>query len=282
MRVAGWKPMRTDSRPRRAPFLVGALLCAAAFAAVYVFFVRTRLGQIVDERALAGADNWPAGLEGSAAQLLDVLPTATTVVAAVLVLAIVLVRRNARVALAAVSAAVAANVSTQLLKALLDRPDNGVSAAFVNSLPSGHTTVAASAGLAVFLVSPPRLRPLVAGLAAALTTATGAATLLNQWHRPSDVIAAVMVVAFWGCAAGFVLAGMRLRDGARPRPRLLPLAWITIGCAVLGGIGLGITVAGATTGDSHLLIAYAGGVAMIAAVAFLLAWLGAAAFRRLP
>ena len=274
--------MRTDSRPRRAPFFAGALVSAAAFVGVYVFFVRTRLGQIVDERALAGAENWPAGLEGSAEQLLEVLPTIATVAAAILVIVIVLVRRNGRVALAAASAALAANVSTQVLKAALDRPDNGVSDALVNSLPSGHTTAAAAASLAVFLVSSPRLRPVVAALGALFTTATGAATLLNQWHRPSDVVAAMAVVAFWGSAVGFVLAGVRLRDGVRARPGLAPLAWITIGCAVLGALGLGVTVAGATTGDSHLLIAYAGGVATIAAVAFLLAWLGAAAFRRLP
>lgn len=274
--------MRSDSRPSRAPFLAGAFGLAAAFIGVYMFFVRTRLGQIVDERALAGAENWPAGLEGGAARLLDLLPPIAIIAAAILVLVIVLVRRNGRVALAAVSAAVAANVSTQVLKAVLDRPDNGVSDALINSLPSGHTTAAASAALAVFFVSSPRLRPLVAALGAIFTSATGAATLLNQWHRPSDVVAAMIVAAFWGCAAGFVLAGMRLRGRTHRKPRLLPLAWITVGCALIGAVGLSITVAGAATGDSHLFIAYAGGVAMIAAVAFLMSWLGTALFRRLP
>jgi hypothetical protein len=47
-------------------------------------------------------------------------------------------------------------------------------------------------------VVPRRARPLVALVGAAYTAATGVSTLVGQWHRPSDVVAAVLVVLAWG------------------------------------------------------------------------------------
>src|SRR6476660_4820664 len=58
----------------------------------------------------------------------------------------------------------------------------------------GHTTLTASAAAAVFLMVSPRWRPLAGFLGGSFAVATGVSTLINQWHRPADVVAAFLVV----------------------------------------------------------------------------------------
>lgn len=113
-----------------------------------------------------------------------------------------------RLALAAGAAVVivGANVTTQVLKhSLLDRPDLGLGT--LNSLPSGHTTVVASAVGAALLVAPRPWRPVVALLGGFATTLTGASTIVAGWHRPSDVIAALAVSLVWTALVSLVLRG---------------------------------------------------------------------------
>ena len=86
--------------------------------------------------------------------------------------------------------------------------------------PSGHTTAAASVSAALLLVVPPRARPWAAVLGAGYTTATGISTLIGQWHRPSDVVAAVLVVLAWTAIACALVALTPARrvDGDRCAP----------------------------------------------------------------
>jgi membrane-associated phospholipid phosphatase len=268
---------------RALPFLWGALGTAAAFTVVYLVFVRSYMGQVIDERAFAGADAWKGDLIDLANTFLDLLPVASVIAGAVVAIVIVLVRRNWLVFAIAVGAAVAANVSTQLLKyAILSRPAKGVDVGLANSLPSGHTAVAASAALVVFLVASPRFRPTAAVVGAVFTLAAGASTLVEQWHRPSDVIAGMLVVAFWGCVAGMVLAGLRLRPADPPvSAKLWPLVWVAVVCTVGAVTSLLVTYFSAQSGAEHLFIAYAGGVAAIVAAGFLLAVVGNRLFRAL-
>ncbi|TAM70715.1 MAG: phosphatase PAP2 family protein [Microbacteriaceae bacterium] len=273
--------MSAKSPLRTAPFVWGALGSAAAFAGVYLFFVRSYMGQLVDERAFAGADAWQADFVAGTQRFLDVLPYLSVGAACVLGIAIVLVRHNWLVFVAALSAAAAANISTQLLKYLiLGRPQRGVADGLANSLPSGHATVAASAALVVFLLAAPRYRPTAAVIGSIYTLVAGAATLVNQWHRPSDVVAALLVVAFWGCGAGFAMSMSPTRTAEVPTAaRLVALAWVSVGCAVVAAIALAITYTSALAGVSHLLIAYLGGLSAIVAVAFALAAAGNRIFR---
>ena len=107
------------------------------------------------------------------------------------------------------------------------------------------------------------------------TVLVGVATLIQQWHRPSDVIAAMIVVCFWGCAAGFVLAGMPAAVAHMPyRVSLGVLGVVAALLAAIAVIGLGVTAAGTAEGFSFLLVAYVGAVSAIGAVGFGLAWLG--------
>jgi membrane-associated phospholipid phosphatase len=274
--------MFSRSSLRAAPFIVGALVCAILFVGVYLFFVRSYMGQLIDERAFAGADAWQAGIVDAGREFLDLLPVLSVGIAAVFSIVLVIARRNWLVFITAVTAVAAANASTQLLKYLiLARPERGVADGLSNSLPSGHTTVAASAALVVYLLAAPRFRPMVAVIGSSYAIVAGAATLVNQWHRPSDVIAALLVVAFWGCGAGFVLAISHARTAVPAPSRLRALVWIAIGCAMVAGVGLAVTYISALAGGSHLLIAYIGGLAAIAAVAYALTALGHRVFRTL-
>ncbi len=143
-----------------------------------------------------------------------------------------------------------------------------------NSMPSGHMTVAASVVVATVLVLPPRLRGTVALLGAAYAALTGIATLSAGWHRPSDAVAAVLVVGAWGAAAGFllVLAGApdEAGDARDAHPyAVAALALIGVGLLLAGGAALGLTDQGRATapvdlGRARLATAYAGSASGVA------------------
>lgn len=268
---------------RALPFLWGALGATALFVGVYLFFVRSYVGQVIDEQSFAGANAWKGDLIEFAHSFLNALPVAAVVIGAIMALVIVIVRRNWLVFAIAAGAAIAANVSTQVLKySVLSRPAKGVDTGLANSLPSGHTAVAASAALLVFLVTAPRYRPLAAVLGSIFTIAAGASTLVEQWHRPSDVIAGMLVVAFWACIAGLLLAGLGLRPADPPvRSKLWTLVWIAGACGIAAAVALVVTYDSTQNGTEHLFIAYAGGVSAIATTGFALAVVGNRMYRRL-
>lgn len=185
-----------------APFLATALACLAGLVATYWFFVKSTLGQFVDESALVEAAVARRIIGVPTAQVLDLLPVTSVVIAAIVVLFVTLARRRWKAAGIALAAMAAANLSTQLIKSgLPDRPDLGVTTLALNSLPSGHSTLAASAAAAVFLVVSPRWRPAAAFVGGSYAILAGVSTLINQWHRPADVLAAFFVVGFWTALA---------------------------------------------------------------------------------
>lgn len=179
--------------------------CAAALAYSARTFLGTADGQRFDEIALLGSEHGSGTLWRVAEPVLDVVSVAFIAVAVIVVLAIAAMRRAWGLGLQVAVLVAGANLTTQLLKHdLLERADLGVLTQRPgNSFPSGHTTVAASVAVALLLVVPRRARPYVALVGGLWTAATGASTLVGQWHRPSDVIAALLVVGAW---TGLVVA----------------------------------------------------------------------------
>lgn len=264
-----------------AVFIGSAVALAIAFTGVYLFFVTTRAGQLLDARAFEGARLGQRSLAPVTLSLLDSLPVVGVAIALVIAVVVTASRADWLVLAVAVPAAVAANLLTQVLKnTVLDRPDLGVAGYAFNSLPSGHTTVAASAAMVVFLVSSPRWRPVAAAIGALFTIVVGSSTLANQWHRPSDVIAALLVVAFCGCLAGFVL--VRLRS-AQAQPAgsgwNRTLLWVALPCAALAAVALAVSAVRPPQALASLPFAYLGGIAGIAASVLLLAIAAIRAFR---
>jgi membrane-associated phospholipid phosphatase len=193
-------------------FVLATLACVAALAATYFFFVRTTTGQFIDESALVEAVEIHGTAGKAANKLLDWLPALSVLIASVVILLVAILRRRWTAAGIALVACVGANVATQILKDLVPvRPYRGIETLELNSLPSGHTTLAASAAAAVFLVVSPRWRPLAGFLGGSFAVATGASTLINQWHRPADVVAAFLVVGAFMLPAGWLI----IRTGPR-------------------------------------------------------------------
>ncbi|WP_022885630.1 phosphatase PAP2 family protein [Glaciibacter superstes] len=276
--------MRASTRASPIRYLAAALAAAVVLALLYVFFVRTQIGQTVDQLAYDGADFGWRSVTPFTRRLLDALPMISGVVGGLLTVVIAVVRRNWLTLLVALCAAVAAAATTQILKyVVFDRPDLGVEGFADSSFPSGHTTVAAASALAVFLVSSPRARPAVAGWGAAFTVLAGVSTLANQWHRPSDVIAALLVVAVWGCLVGAVLAVVRpvALTGRRTAGRGW-LWWIVVPFLVVTAVAFVITYLGANSESPDTVIAYIGGATAIIAAGFLLALGAIRTFARLP
>ena len=186
--------------------MLASLACLAGLIATYYYFVQTTTGQFIDESALVEAVeiHGPAGKAST--RFLDLLPTISLVMAAVVVLFVTVIRKRWAEAGIAVAACIGANVATQVLKALLPvRPDKGVVTLEINSLPSGHTTLAASAAAAVFLMASPRWRPMAGFVGGTFAIASGVSTLINQWHRPADVVAAFLLVGAFMIPAGWLI-----------------------------------------------------------------------------
>ncbi|AJT43055.1 PA-phosphatase [Psychromicrobium lacuslunae] len=255
---------------------------AAAFAVLgvigtYLYFVHTTTGQYIDESALveAAVPREKIGLQVS--YFLDLLPIISVVIGLVVILFVTIFRKRWLASGIAILAMAGANLSTQLFKSALPvRPDQGIATLNFNSLPSGHSTLAASAAAAVFLVVSPRWRPFAAFIGGSFAILSGSSTLINQWHRPADVLAAYLVVAAWTCIAGWLI----LRSGRSwnvwqgysahwASSRLWPLlsALLGVAAAVLATIVLGRL---ATPGTQSSTDYFFSGVAMIVIAGYLL------------
>ncbi len=281
--------MRSASTVNPDRFAGGAVGVAVVFVGLYLFFVRTYDGQLIDQLAYDGADYGWRTVTPFTRRLLDALPTISGIAGLILTVVIALARRSPLAMIVALGAAGAATATAQILKhGILSRPDFGVEGFAGNSFPSGHTTVAAASALAVFLVSAPRARPTVAAWGTAFTVLAGVSTLANQWHRPSDVIAALLVVAFWGCVAGAVLAAMRPTGSGRgSAPNRAPGRrrwWLVVPFLLVTVVAFVITFVTASTSGSptSTLIAYIGGAAAIIASGVVLALVATRVFARLP
>lgn len=194
-------------RPRHLQWWWALLLLGAMGVVEYVFFVTLRPGQWADQVAFTAWTRWwpRTGLDNPVRNFLDLLPLLCAIIAALFLIYRVL--RDRRLSRAIVSAlAVAAAVgSTQLLKhMLLTRPDFNFGTT-MNSFPSGHTTTAAAAMALMYVISPPKLRPVVGPVAWSFATVTGLATLISGWHRPSDIAAGFIVAGLWLVAACAIL-----------------------------------------------------------------------------
>ena len=197
--------------------VMALLFLGLSLYGVFVFFIYTATGQQVDEQAYTEYANQFKSYRGPTLTALDSLPAVVGVIAVLGLVAVLIWKHRFLPSLIGVLAAAAAVTSTYLLKHyLIVKPDLGVQEALSNSAPSGHTTFAAAAGAALFLAAPRFLRPTVALCAALATCLTGASTIINGWHRPADVVTAILVTAIWTVVGMGVLRYVRPADFAVP------------------------------------------------------------------
>lgn len=254
-----------------------------AFVVVWRFFVRSGHGQWLDTVALRGNGFGQVRAGELVTTILTTISAASLAVATGVVGFIALARRRLAVAVGVVVLIAGANLTTQVLKQLITRPELGIDperASAGNSLPSGHTTVAASVAVALILVLPNRLRGPCAVLAAVLVSATGVATLSAGWHRPSDAVAALLVTGVWAGLAGLVIVGAQRRYGTVDYGRASRFGLTTLllgGVVLLAAAGLIAMLAGDVwpvppdqLGHRRTHLAYVGGAVGITGTACLM------------
>ncbi|MFW7400186.1 MAG: phosphatase PAP2 family protein [Rothia mucilaginosa] len=197
--------------------VMALLFLGLSLYGAFVFFIYTATGQQVDEQAYTEYAHQFKSYRGPTLTALDSLPTIVGVIAVLGLIAVLIWKHRFLPSLIGVLVGAAAVTSTYLLKHyLIVKPDLGVQEALSNSAPSGHTTFAAAAGAALFLAAPRFLRPTVALCAAVATCLTGASTIINGWHRPADVVTAILVTAIWTVVGMGVLRYVRPADFAVP------------------------------------------------------------------
>lgn len=178
--------------------LLAAALCAAVIVALARTAVGTASGQRLDQLILSGAKSHSGPLSQYAQEAVGSvsLPVIGTLLALAAVL--VLIRRRLSLLVPLTVLVLGANLSTQVIKhVLVTREALGPGIEITpNSFPSGHTTLAATAMIALVLASGPA-RVVLAPIGALWTVAAGLGTLVLGWHRPSDVIGAIAVAATW-------------------------------------------------------------------------------------
>jgi membrane-associated phospholipid phosphatase len=187
-------------------------------------------------------------------------PARAVYLAAVPVL-VALARRRAQDACAVLVLLAGAGVTTLVLKHVLPEP-RVVAFLGVPSpvpyprFPSGHSTVAMSLVLALTLVAPARLRPLIAGLGAVFAAAVGYSLLVLGSHFPTDVFGGFLVAATWSlltAAALFVLDGRRGRPVEPNRPVSFREALTPPIAALLAAVVLAAVV---VLNDPHAVVSY--------------------------
>jgi membrane-associated phospholipid phosphatase len=238
------------------PLFVAAL-AAAGVAAIYRVFIRTITGQAVDTGALNGADVNHAKVVEVLSRTLNGTTGVSLVLVCLAAAAVGVIRRRLDLAVAAGVLVLGANLSTQLLKTHVHRPNlDGFPAP--NSFPSGHTTAAASVAFALILALPHAIRGMVALIGAGYVTVIAVATVWAEWHRPSDTVAGLLVALAWGGLVTAALRAHRLRvPGVISRPtRLTTTVFVAlfILAAAAGLLGLAAVVLSERGAVGHDLV----------------------------
>lgn len=208
------------------------------FAAVYLVAVRTGLGQRFENKVWLGAGQTAMQRPGQAVGALDLIGNGTGAAAVVAVFAIAALRRQYALGVAGAALILVTVGSAEFLKDELVRPNlvPGWPYDAGNSYPSGHTAVAMAVMFALILVTPARIRGLVAFCSAAVATEIGALTIIARWHRPSDTLGADLMVLCYASLTVLVLAATGRVRPAEPRvtPARTARTVVTYGAIALG------------------------------------------------
>ena len=220
------EPQRVKARGgilRALVALLASAACVVGIVSLARLAVGTPAGQRLDQLILTGAQ----GDTGQVTEWAELAVTTVSVpiVAGVLALAavMVLLRGKPGLLIPLVILVAGANITTQVVKHLVVDREALTSGVEVtpNSFPSGHTALAAAAAVALVLASG-HLRWLLAPLGAVWTAAAGVGTVVVGWHRPSDVVGAILIVAAW---TFLVLAVDNIHSRIRRGRGQVPSGW---------------------------------------------------------
>lgn len=206
------------SRRTRSGGFAAVLGGSGIVSAAYVLGVRTAAGRAGDVAAVRTAEHasWTVRDGAHALLVYASVPAALATTAVIVLWCLRAGRRHD--AIRTVVLVAGAEALTELVKLVLPRPGGE------NTLPSGHVTLVAAVAVAAVLAAAPQHRHLVGWFGSATVALVAVATWVTGWHRPSDVAAALGVVAVcWGL--GTLYTASRHHGRARTRqevPRRRP------------------------------------------------------------
>lgn len=200
-------PLRQLPWAAIASALLAFLVSILAFRQLWNMFVVSTAGRLTDHAAMLGGERGQISIWPTFYAVLEAISIPFLLIVVLGSFALGVLRRRWIVAIQVVLLVGGSNLTTQLLKQnILELPADDPLPAVANSLPSGHTTVAASLAVAVLFTVSRRWRPLAAVLGMTYAVLVGVTTVIGQWHRPSDVIAAYLVVAAWAAIVCVIIS----------------------------------------------------------------------------
>jgi hypothetical protein len=234
-------------------------------------FVETRAGQRIDDGALRGrVVEHPLTAQRSD-KLLRTISVGSLLFFGMSLIGIALVRGRWYLAVGVGAVIAGSNITTEVYKYLLHRPHllgGAHDLIAFNTLPSGHTTVAASLAAGLVFVAPVRLRPLAATFGALYACGIAAMTLAAGWHRPSDAVSAFAVVGIWTFGvSGFLVS---LRGTGSPRVSE-GLPGLLIGMIAVLGVAFGVITLSTTVDTADGFHAVRLGLAYVVALGSIVA-----------
>jgi hypothetical protein len=131
--------------------------------------------------------------------------------------AVALLRRRPWLAIVVAAILLAANETTELLKALVSTPRPPVLPLITGpgAWPSGHATAAMSLALCAVLVAPARLRPVVGATMAAFAAGVCYSMIELGSHYPTDVLGGMLVATTWALLGIAALCALEPRRRTR-------------------------------------------------------------------
>ncbi|KFI63250.1 phosphatase PAP2 family protein [Bifidobacterium cuniculi] len=189
-------PDPLERRPRTSSIVLCILFTlafAAIAAAAYWLGVRTAAGQSFEDLAIMNyASTLPSWLPLAGIRSVAVVAVSLALGAVGAVVAAVRRRWWLLGQLAAFAAL--AFLASRILKPVLPRPLLvHVDSNAANSAPSGHTMLAAAAGLALLCALPHAWRAVGTLVSTLFTVVVGCSVIAGRWHRPCDVVMAVFL-----------------------------------------------------------------------------------------
>lgn len=217
------------------------ILSALISAALAILLTRSALasarGQGVDTLFMEAAAKSARRLHPLVELVTSLVSVPAIVLVGALVFLVALARKRPTLAGRAIIMVIGANATTQIAKALLDRPDLGLSTALPNSLPSGHSTVAMSITLALVMVAPQWLRAPSAWAGWAWSSLMGISVMVSAWHRLADVLVAFFICGVWALALS-PIEGRERHAPALRRAMPIGIALLAAAAAILTLFGL--------------------------------------------
>ncbi len=235
------------------------LLLVTWFAAFHIGFVRSADRSMFGGFYELSGHSWIYRVADHLAPLCNPSPY---VYFAAVPIVVALLRGRPRVAVAVGVILLGANLTTHILKPLLETPREAsyfgwTTPVFAATWPSGHATAAMSLALSMVLAVPARMRPAVAALGALFAVAVSYSFLTLGWHFPSDVFGGFLVAATWTLLAIAGLLALEARSPGGERtisPASIARALSPVGAALAGGTLLAMI---AVASRPHAVVTYA-------------------------